>query len=153
MSALFDFQGLLVVVLLSICTCSYLRSGMFSGIILRNGELRTGIGWDRHYIEWPCKLKFTRLHFFWVGGWFRVEISMPTYINIVEGVLTASFRSVETHVGNSAQHLCASNLQAANIMQFVTCVPSVITVSHEIVSTKLWPHRTEGPSNPLYSDD
>jgi hypothetical protein len=62
---------------------------------------------------------------------------MPTYINIVEGVLTASFRSVETHVGNSAQHLCASNLQAANIMQFVTCVPSVITVSHEIVSTKL----------------
>lgn len=81
--------------------------------------------------------KVHEVAFFLVEGWFRVEISMPTYINIVEGVLTASFRSVETHVGNSAQHLCASNLQAANIMQFVTCVPSVITVSHEIVSTKL----------------
>ena len=42
MSALFDFQGLLVVMLLSICTCSYLRPRF--GNFLQPKVLRFSMG-------------------------------------------------------------------------------------------------------------
>lgn len=44
MSALFDFQGLLVVVLLSVCTCSYLRRGRQVLVGLESGSKGRALG-------------------------------------------------------------------------------------------------------------
>jgi hypothetical protein len=66
-SALFDFQSLLLVIILMICTCTYIRA-VAPGIVDRNKQ-----GWVRVHLASPSALLIVSLAVSWACSGCRLE--------------------------------------------------------------------------------